>query len=230
MNNMRYSLTKDGQIVTVNGYTGVLVNQDEIDRFSSTSSIPIRDYPINQDPNPIIIPKPCDTQHRTTQDVSLRFLQPPPIAPPGDIIIKEEAAYVPPPAPPVVIRLPSPKLPRREAQVIRETPPDLPGQIPQRIITVPGPRAAPPPRKVVVIKPPPIPEPQPIEIDRWVAPLVPDRVVKFIPASSVAAYAPVRNEILECEAPRITVEKIYKDLGVSIMSARDVGYFYFTDY
>lgn len=78
------------EVVTVNGFTGVLKNRDEINRFKETSRIPLSEYPINQDPNPLIIRKQCPGDHRSTQDISVRFLQPPPLPQPGEIIIKEE--------------------------------------------------------------------------------------------------------------------------------------------
>ena len=136
-----------------------------------------------------------------------------------------QAPIIPPAAPPIILRLPTPKLAPKDPEIIRETPPDLPGQIPQKIITIPASGRVPlPPRKLVVIKPPPIADKaHPIEIDRWVAPQVPERVVKYIPAPPIPQYPTIRNEILECEAPRVTVDKVYRDLGVSVMNTRDVG-------
>ncbi|CAF4697837.1 unnamed protein product, partial [Rotaria magnacalcarata] len=46
-----------------------------------------------------------------TQNVKIRFLQPPPIPPPGPLIIKEVRPPQPPPPPPLVVRQRAPPLP-----------------------------------------------------------------------------------------------------------------------
>lgn len=79
--------------VTVNGYSGTLVNKDEIDNWRGC--IPLNEYPINDDPCPDVIRKraevPCVN---TTQDVTIRYLDPPTPPPPGDIIVQQEVSLI----------------------------------------------------------------------------------------------------------------------------------------
>lgn len=76
--------------ITVNGYTGVLVNRNEIEQFEKTSRIPLSAYPINEDKCPLIVKKPCNGSHKVVKEVGVRFLQPKPMPTPGEIIIQEE--------------------------------------------------------------------------------------------------------------------------------------------
>lgn len=79
----------DDELVTINGVTGVIVNKDEINNWRGP--IPLSEYPINVDPNPIIVHKKLDTQFLNTrpQNVYIRYLRPP-TPPPSDIIIQQE--------------------------------------------------------------------------------------------------------------------------------------------
>lgn len=80
------------ELVSVNGVTGVLANKSEIESFRGP--IPLSEYPINDDPNPIVVPKKCATPHHATQEITIRYLEPPPLPPPGDIIIQQELVMV----------------------------------------------------------------------------------------------------------------------------------------
>lgn len=80
----------DGQnkLVNVNGITGVLVNKDEIENWRG--EIPLNEYPINNDPNPVIIRKQLTSSPQTVfQDVIIRYLEPP-LSQQGEIIIQQE--------------------------------------------------------------------------------------------------------------------------------------------
>ena len=58
---------------------------------------------LNRDPNPIVIrKKTAPVQY--TQNVSVRFLKPPPLPPQGKVIVKQEPDIILPPPPPLVIR------------------------------------------------------------------------------------------------------------------------------
>lgn len=79
----------DDELVTINGVTGVIVNKDEINNWRGP--IPLSEYPINVDPNPIIIHKKMDAPviNGRQQNVYIRYLRPP-TPPPSDIIIQQE--------------------------------------------------------------------------------------------------------------------------------------------
>ena len=89
-NNQRRWFENGEEMASVNGHTGVLVNKNEIDSFRGP--IPIDEYPINDDPNPDIIRKKCETPHHNTQEITVRYLEPPPLPPPGEIIIRQEVS------------------------------------------------------------------------------------------------------------------------------------------
>jgi hypothetical protein len=81
-------------VMKANGEKVILLNKTEIDNW--IGPIPINDYPINKDPNPIIInkkPKPIDVK----QQVAVKYLEPPPAPTPGEIIIQQEGICRKPP-------------------------------------------------------------------------------------------------------------------------------------
>ena len=86
-----YGHTGGEKLVKILGYEGVLVNRDEIESFHGP--IPLDQYPINEDPNPLIIQKSCDKEHHVNQEVSVRYLELPPLPPPGDIVIQHEVDF-----------------------------------------------------------------------------------------------------------------------------------------
>lgn len=90
MNTLRTRYENGEEVVTVNGHTGVLVNKREIENFRGP--VPLSEYPINEDPNPIVVPKKCQTPHHATQEITVRYLEPPPLPPPGEIIIQQEVS------------------------------------------------------------------------------------------------------------------------------------------
>ena len=98
-----------------------------------------------QDPNPQIVRRPAPGGQVTyTQNIKIRFLQPPAVPPPGvstlvastvsvenrgslqPLIIKEVRAPQPPPPPPLVIRQRAPPLPQPPPLILRERPPAIP--------------------------------------------------------------------------------------------------------
>ena len=64
---------------------------------SVVSSLPLDQYRLNVDPNPTVIRKKPAEKVQYTQQVSLKFLKPPPPEQPGDIIIKQEPDVQAPP-------------------------------------------------------------------------------------------------------------------------------------
>lgn len=60
-------------------------------------SLPLDQYQLNVDPNPTVIRKKPAEKVKYTQQVSLKFLKPPPPEQPGDIIIKQEPDVQAPP-------------------------------------------------------------------------------------------------------------------------------------
>lgn len=221
MNNLRTRFENGEEVVTVNGHTGVLINKREIENFRGP--IPLSEYPINDDPNPLIVHKKCETPHHSTQEITVRYLEPPALPPPGEIIIQQEAPVVPPPAPPIVIKTAAPIIQQKEPLVYREAPPKMPIAIGRKIIKILAPKVPPPPRKVIIQKPPPVADrAQPIIIERWLAPKIqPRRVIFDGVVHHNVQHQPVRNEIHECEAPRVIVNKQFKDLGVARMDPNE---------
>lgn len=132
---------------------------------------------------------------------------------------------IPPVGPPLILRLPAPEVQQKEALVIREVPPSIPPQINRKIVTIKAPRVPPPPRKLVVEKPQPVIEkPQSIIIERWLAPKQQARKVIFDESTraTVNKYGPIKNEIIEYEAPNVIVNKEFKELGVTRMDPNEV--------
>ncbi|CAF1436229.1 unnamed protein product [Rotaria sordida] len=83
-----------------------------------------------QDPNPLIIRRPIAAGVQPYKhNVTIRYLQPPPIPPPGPLIIKEVRPPQPPAPPPLIIRQQAPSLPIPSPLVLRQHPPNLPPAI-----------------------------------------------------------------------------------------------------
>jgi hypothetical protein len=89
----------ESEEITVNGERGVWVNKNEISNWRG--SLPLAQYPINDDPHPEIIRKRTDQQLQYMQEVAIRYLRPPTPPPPGEILIQKESNIVTPPAPPL---------------------------------------------------------------------------------------------------------------------------------
>ena len=63
---------------------------NEQEANNSLSPIPLNEYPINQDPNPIIIKKKPDQKVEMKKEFFVRYLQPPRPLTPGKLIIEQE--------------------------------------------------------------------------------------------------------------------------------------------
>jgi hypothetical protein len=74
------------------GQTGIYANKSDLVEWNGT--VPVKDYPINEDSvNCEIIHKNTDQQVCLTQDVSIKYLQPPAPATPGDVVIRYNYIY-----------------------------------------------------------------------------------------------------------------------------------------
>lgn len=109
--------------------------------------------------------------------------------------------------------------------MIREAPPKFVVPTERKVVRITGERAPPPPRKVIVQKMPSISceQARPIVIERWLAPKVPPR--RIVLEGSFHKYGQqeiVKNEIHECEAPKIILDKKFVDLGVERADPNDV--------
>jgi hypothetical protein len=74
--------------ICANGYKGIWANKDEIANW--VGPVPLSEYPINQDPNPILIKKKSNKQFELQKKVLVRYLEPPRPRTPGEIIVKQE--------------------------------------------------------------------------------------------------------------------------------------------
>jgi hypothetical protein len=74
--------------ICANGYKGIWANKDEIANW--IGPLPLSEYPINQDPNPILIKKKSNKQLELQKKVLVRYLEPPRPRTPGEIIVKQE--------------------------------------------------------------------------------------------------------------------------------------------
>lgn len=102
----------------------------------------------------------------------------------------------------------------------------MPVSIGRKIVKILAPKIPPPPRKLIVERPPPaVAKAQSIIIERWLAPKQQARRVVFdgVAHSQFTGHAPVRNEIIEYDAPTVHVEKVFKDLGVTRMNPDEVS-------
>ena len=112
------------------------------------TAIPIEQYKLNVDPNPIVIKKKSNEKIKLIKTISLRFLKPPQPTQPGDITIIQEPDVRAPAAPPLVIRLQPDANSKSVPIIIRERPPATPVSIPPKNIVIPGKILTPPPRQV----------------------------------------------------------------------------------
>ncbi|CAF1010698.1 unnamed protein product [Brachionus calyciflorus] len=205
---------KEEHVIEVNGHKGIWANRDEV--LNWKGEIPIENYPINQDPNPKIIHKKYPKNVEYIQELAIRYLKPPSVPPPGDIIINQLPNKLTPPAPPIIIRQQPMRPQTPEPIVIREAPPPLPDPVSRKIITISGKRLPPPPRKVIIERLPQIPsKPQSIIIERWLPYTeVKRRVIFNKNLEPEPVVAKPRNVIVQWEAPKVTIHKQFKFLGI----------------
>lgn len=122
--------------VSANGFKGIWANKTEIANW--VGPVPLSEYPLNQDHNPILIKKKSNKKLEYEKKVFVKYLEPPAIPPPGEIIVNQEANKLAPEAPPIVIRQRPNRKRTPEPIIIREAPPPPPPVVPPKIITIPG--------------------------------------------------------------------------------------------
>jgi len=208
--------TGPDQTITVLGERGVWLNKSESDQWRGP--IPISQYQVSTDTKFDIIKKRSNTSLNYIQELAVRYLRPPTPPPPGHILIEHQADICPPPAPPIIIRQQPEAKPPQATLIIREAPPKSPPATQIKRITISGKQLPPPPRKLVIERLPPLPDkPRSVLVERWLPYELPRRRVVYNkppPNPPVQLLQPVRNLIIEWEAPRVTVKKSIKYLGV----------------
>ena len=189
---------------------------DESSEDQLTSSYDLKSFPINIDPNPIIIKKKPKDKIEYSQSISIKFLKPMTPEQPGDIIIKQEQDIQFPPALPLIIKQ-QPSLPvKPPTLVLRENPPKKPVPIPEKLITIPGKVLPPPPRKIVVERLPQLPQlPRDIIIEKWLGYNERFRRVVFKPAPKFVPAPAPKNTIIEWTPPDVKLNREFKLIGVS---------------
>lgn len=196
------------------GQTGIYANKQ--DTLDWSGHFPLQEYPVNEDANPEIIHKESTEQMNYTQEISIRYLKPPPVQQHGDLVVKQEANIIPEQAPPIVVRQ-QPLMPEtRPAIIFREAPPRPPRTMKRVELSIPGKRLPPMPRKVVIERLPLMPQkPQQIIVERWLPYQEQKRKVFFLKAQEqVRVQEKVRNLIIQWQPLKANVTREFKDLGV----------------
>jgi hypothetical protein len=172
--------------------------------------------PDNVDPNPVVVRKKSAAPVNYTQQVSVKFLQPPPPQQPGDIVITQQKDVQAPPVTPKLIRQ-NPPLPIKPAPlIVRERPPLAPAPIPPEHHVIPGKVIPPPPRKVVIERLPQLPQPpQDIVVERWLEYGPRTRRVIFTPAPPIIPAPAPKNVLIQWDSPNVALNRQYRNLGIT---------------
>ncbi|CAF1282368.1 unnamed protein product [Rotaria sp. Silwood1] len=169
------------------------------------------------DTNPQIIRRPAPGGVQTyTQNIQVRFLQPPPVPPPGPLIIKEVRESQAPLPPPLRIRQQAPPVPQPPPLILRERPPPPPPSQSSQTVIRKLPALPVPPRSVIIERIPAAPpRPRDIIIERWIP------YESFIKrktivqrAESAKEYPKPRNVIIQYEPVQVRVVRQFQRLGV----------------
>jgi hypothetical protein len=202
--------------VRINGQeiTGIWVNRDEC--LNWRGPIPIERYAISTDAATVIRKQATHT-YDATQNISVKYLKPPPLQNAGDLIIRHEADIQMPAAPPIVIRQQAAVVKAPPAMIYREKPPRLPQPVPAQTITIPGRTIDPPPRQVIVERMAAAAAlPQDVIIERWLGYGRQNRrVVHQRAASAPRAQTATKNVLIDWETKGTAdVRQKYHFLGV----------------
>jgi hypothetical protein len=212
------------QTVRINGteITGIWVNRDEC--LNWRGPIPLDQYRINTD-SATVIRKQATHSYDATQNISVRYLKPPPLQAPGDLIIREEGNVQLPAAPPIIIRQQAAAVRATAPLIYREKPPRPPAPVPTQTITIPGRAVDPPPRQVIVERMAAAAQaPQDIIIERWLGYQKQRRnVVHQRSQSTVSSAAAAKNVIIDWETTgrAENVNQKYNFLGVETADPND---------
>jgi len=175
--------------------------------------------PDNVDPNPVVIRKKPAAPVNYTQQVSVKFLQPPPPQQPGDIVITQQKDVQAAPVAPRLIRQ-RPPLPVKPAPlVVRERPPLAPAPIAPEHHVIPGKVIPPPPRKVIIERLPQLPQPpQDIIVERWLEYGPRARRVVFRPAPRLIPAPAPKNVLIQWDSPNVALNRQFRNLGIAAAS------------
>ncbi|RNA19278.1 hypothetical protein BpHYR1_021380 [Brachionus plicatilis] len=205
---------RENGIIKVNDVTGTWINRDESLNWKGV--LPLDQYALNNDPNPIVVKKKPLNKIKYTQEINVKYLKPPKIPDAGDIIIRHDAPRQISAAPSLIIRKNRPRLPTPPPLVIREEPPKTPETIPTKVITIPGKLLPPPPRKLIIEKMPQDPQkPQSILIERWLPYNdIRRRVIYQKPTIPKHLTQNTKNVIIDWQKPDVQVTQELKYLGI----------------
>jgi hypothetical protein len=129
----------------------IWLNKKECNEWQGPVSL--NSYKLNEDPNPDIIIKKIIQPVEYTQDIQIKYLQPPTPPPDGDLIIQQEKDIILDPLPPPqIIRVYPPRPRTPPPLIIREKPPQPRPPKPVQIITIPGRVIRPPQRRQIIIE------------------------------------------------------------------------------
>ena len=117
------------ETINTGPYRGVYLNKHEVDAWRGP--IPIDQYRLNDDPNPEVIRKRLD-KVRYTQEMGVRYLNPPPPPKHGDLIIRERQSTMPL-APPLIVRQEGQRSSTPPPIIYREAPPCPPPRLPEQV-------------------------------------------------------------------------------------------------
>ncbi|CAF4467523.1 unnamed protein product, partial [Rotaria sp. Silwood2] len=208
--------------ITNNGYDDTGINQadsytDESNSTWSKYGAEVKGAGLYFDTNPQIIHRPAIGGVQTyTQNIKLRFLQPPPIPPPGPLIIKEVRPGQPPVPSPLRIKQQSPPLPQPPPLILRERPPQPPASQSAQTIIRNLPALPVPPRSVIIERiPSDPPRPRDIIIERWIPYGVDGKRKTIVQrAQSVKEYPKPRNIIIQYEPVQVRIVRQFQRLDV----------------
>lgn len=152
----------NGEEMVVNNQRVVLLNKDENVNFRGP--IPLDQYEINADPNPLVVRKKPTDKIKYRQDVIIKYLKPP-TPKPSELIIVQEAPRQLPAAPPLVVRQQRQQRAVTPAPIIyREQPPPPPPPAERKVVYLRAPtpkpkQSCPAPKPCCCPPPPPSPKP-----------------------------------------------------------------------
>ena len=171
--------------------------------------------PDNVDSHPLVVRKKPAAPVNYTQQVSVKFLQPPPPQQPGDIVITQQKDVQAAPVAPRLIRQ-NPPLPVKPApMIVRERPPLAPAPIAPEHHVIPGKVIPPPPRKVITERLPQLPQPpQDIVVERWLEYGPRARRVVFQPAPKLIPAPAPKNVLIQWDSPNVALNRQFRNLGI----------------
>jgi hypothetical protein len=132
----RNPIQANGEQIVLNNQRVTVLNREENANFRGP--IPLEQYQLNSDPNPVVIRKKPADKLRYRQNVTIRYLKPP-TPKPSELVIVEEAPRPQPVAPPLVVRQERFRAVTPAPIVYREAPPPPPPPAERRVIYVRAP-------------------------------------------------------------------------------------------